>query len=115
LIVNIGFLVASLRKGATVANPTPFKWAGLAVAVGLVVLKVAQASGYWLEIDDEIVIELVMATLVLWAHVATTDKIGLLPPKPPRPDPVSMAAELDRMPGRPLPPGAGSSDDRDPD
>ena len=71
-------LILALRKGASVKNPTPYKWAGAAVAAGLVALKAAQAAGYLLEIEDDVIIELFMAVVVLLAHIATTDKIVLL-------------------------------------
>lgn len=104
-------LILALRKGASVKNPTPYKWAGAAVAVGLVALKAAQAAGYLLEIEDEVVIELVMAGVVLWAHVATTDKIGLLPAA--RDHSAAGGGAGERLHDQPLPSGADAAEQRE--
>ncbi len=80
--MNLSIIVSALRKGAMVRNPTPLKWAGAVVTVAIVGLSIAQANGYLLEVDDAGITELVMAVLVLYSQIASTEKIGVLPAAP---------------------------------
>ncbi len=71
--------IRALRRGAAIQNPTPFKWAGVAVTVALIGLNVAQSYGFLTGISETDWIELVMAALLIYAQIATTTKIGILP------------------------------------
>lgn len=74
-------LLHSLRIGASVKNPTPLKWSGVVVAVAIIALEVAKSYGVLTDVTESSIIELVMAALVLYSQIASTDKIGLLPEK----------------------------------
>jgi hypothetical protein len=76
----IGNIIKALRVGTSIKNETGVKWAGAAVAFALVGLTVAQSFGYLEGVQSASVIELVMVLVVLYTQVATTTKIGLLPP-----------------------------------
>jgi hypothetical protein len=71
--------IKALRTGASVPNPTPLKWAGVVVACALVLLETAKAHGVLTDVSETDVIEGIMALVVVYAQLATTDKIGLLP------------------------------------
>lgn len=72
-------LIHALRVGGSVKNPTPVKWAGVAVAIGIAVLEIAKSYGFLITVDESSMIELIMAGIVLYTQFATTDKIGILP------------------------------------
>ena len=76
----IRMLIHALRVGASVPNPTPLKWAGVAVAVAIIALEVAKSYGVLADVSEAALIELVMAGLVLYSQIASTEKIGVLPP-----------------------------------
>ena len=74
-------LLRALRVGASVQNPTSLKWAGVAVAVAIIALEVAKSYGVLADVSEAALIELVMAALVLYSQIASTEKIGVLPAK----------------------------------
>jgi hypothetical protein len=86
-------LFHALRTGASVPNPTPLKWAGVAVAVALIALEVAKSYGVLADVQESAIIELVMAGLVLYSQIASTDKIGILPANRRDHDPERMQSE----------------------
>ena len=73
-------LIHALRIGASVKNPTPLKWAGVAVAVAIIALEVSKSYGVFADVTESSIVELVMAALVLYSQIASTEKIGVLPP-----------------------------------
>ena len=76
-------LIHALRVGGSVKNPTPIKWAGVVVAIGIAILEVAKSYGFLVTVDESSMIELVMAAIILYTQFATTDKIGILPNEKP--------------------------------
>jgi hypothetical protein len=101
----IGNIIKALRVGTSIKNETGVKWAGAAVAFALVGLTVAQSFGYLEGVQSASVIELVMVLVVLYTQVATTTKIGLLPPD--RDD--AMRIERERLRNRAMPPDVAQS------
>lgn len=77
---RLSTLIRALRTGASVKNPTPLKWAGVAVAVAIIALEVAKSQGVLVDVSETAIIELVMVIVVLYSQIASTDKIGVLPP-----------------------------------
>ena len=77
--MNLMVVLKALRLGTSLPNPTPFKWAGIAVSLGLLALLIAQSFGLMREVSADDLAQLVMLVLVLLAQVVTTDKVGLLP------------------------------------
>jgi hypothetical protein len=77
--MNLMVVLKALRLGTSLPNPTPFKWAGIAVSLGLLALLIAQSFGLMREVSADDWAQLVMLVLVLLAQVVTTDKVGLLP------------------------------------
>lgn len=97
--MNVQTIIHALRVGGAVQNPTPFKWAGVAVTGALVLLPVAQSHGWFMGVSGDDIAALVLAALSLIAQIITTDKIGLLSRKP----------ATDGMRDKPLPPDADAS------
>jgi hypothetical protein len=96
-------LLHALRVGASVPNPTPLKWAGVAVAIAIIALEVAKSYGVLADVQESAIIELVMAAIVLYSQFASTGKIGLLPRRADAPE---------RMQSEPLPPRAATPESR---
>lgn len=99
-------LLRALRVGASVRNPTPLKWAGVAIAVAIIALEVAKSYGVLADVSEAALIELVMAALVLYSQIASTEKIGLLPPDRRDSDPP------ERVRRESLPPRTDASEER---
>ena len=78
-MIDIKTLIYALKKGASVENPTGLKYTGLLVTLALLGLSVAQSYGLFSEISGEVLIDLVLAAILLYAQVASTDKIGFGP------------------------------------
>lgn len=118
-------LIAALRIGRSLENPTPYKWFGLACAViGLVLVAVsgfAAAKG-WIDQALSLADAVTVASLVLGplfaatavTAVATTDKIGL-PAARPDGDAGRVRGPAGDAGARKLPSDAGQSARRYPD
>ena len=89
--MKLKILIAALRAGRELPHSTGVKWAGLAftgVSLGLTALSGVALSRGWIQTDipPEQIYELssLMVSIVLgllgFAQVATTPRIGLLPP-----------------------------------
>ena len=101
-------LIAALRAGSSIENPTPYKWFGLACSlVGLVIVGVSglAVSRGWIDAAVSLSDAVLLASLVLGplfavsAHsaVVTTDRIGL-PAKHAQPLPDNADDEFPRGP-----------------
>ena len=82
-----------LRKGSAVADPQAWKDRTTVVTVvGALLMSISQgakAFGYDLGVDHDTATAIaggVGALWLVWSHFATTDKVGLLPPKREAPD-----------------------------
>lgn len=78
------------RKGSMVADPKVWKdRAGVTILLaGLIMaaVQLAKAYGYELPVDDETALALaggIAAAVGLFSNYATSDKVGVLPAKPP--------------------------------
>ena len=104
-------IIAALRAGNSIENPTPYKWFGLACSIGGMVIVfvsgLAAARG-WIDAavslsDAVLVVSLILGPLfAVSAHsaVVTTDRIGL--------PAASKRVQLDRVDGVPTDPNKGS-------
>ena len=72
-------LIRSLRAGASLPNPTGWKWFGVAMVAGILALRVAQYFGFVTGFSEADIFELVALVGALYTQLATTEKIGLLP------------------------------------
>jgi hypothetical protein len=78
--MNILSIIKALRMGASLPNPTPIKWAGIFFAVMLIALQFAQHFGFLLGVSADDWINLSLLLLILYSQIATTEKVGILPP-----------------------------------
>lgn len=83
-------IIDALRKGQSLPNATAWKWAGLVAGLAgyaLYLVTAYMASQGWivaeLPVDTAVTVisAVIGAIATIVGQVATTDKIGLLPPK----------------------------------
>jgi hypothetical protein len=80
-------------------------WCGCRARI--IALEIAKSHGVLADVSEAAIIELVMAGLVLYAQIASTDKIGILPADHRDPD------LADRLRNQTVPPSADAPESRD--
>ena len=78
--MNVLSVIKALRVGSSLPNPTPYKWAGIFFAAMLIALQAAQHLGFLAGVSADDWLQLAMLLLVLYSQIATSEKVGVLPP-----------------------------------
>lgn len=83
----ISSVFRALRVGASVQNTKGTKWAGFAAMAAIIILNIAKANGVLSDVQEKefvdftvLAVESVLALFAAYSQLATTEKIGLLPP-----------------------------------